>query len=322
MAKHFEAGDNVSISENVRLVGQEIRIGSDTHIHRGVAINSRVIVLGDESTIEDGLQFSGYGSRFEKNQAEKFLIGDNVFMGFRSRITAPMFSVGDYSVLHNNLSIYGPAGLTIGHNAWIGQETIVNTRRSVIMGDNVRIGARTQIWTHSASGELIEGAALYSEKEVVLEDNTWLNGSVTISPGVTVKSWSVVLTGAVLTKDTKPYHLYAGVPARDITDRIRPYNVLSLDDKYEVMRKLVKEFLSTRPEYSNRVFLVSGPEDVPSNIPDRDVLVILRDAKGNFAIKGNCVIDISTKKYRKVRSRIEMDFIKANLAHNARFVPI
>ena len=311
---------DVKIMDNCTIIGDKINIKSGTVIQAGVIINAEIINIGFDCTIKENCVFEGYGTRENKNSAHQFYIKDNVFIGKSTTINVPKFLIGDYGVIHS-MNIYGESPLEIGHNVWIGQETIINTRKIVMMGDNVRIGAKSQIYTHSASGEIIEGTQLFAEREVILEDNTWLNGSVVISPGVRVRSWSVVLIGSVLAKDTKEYHLYAGIPARDITEKIKPYKRLSLNEKYKLMKKFVKEFYEKNPQFTNKIFMFNNPKYVKEDMPNKDSIIIFKDASGKFNLKNNSVFDIKTKMYKKVRSEIEIDFIKQNLGHNFRFIP-
>ncbi len=321
-SEKLQIGNDVIVGDDVQLIGKEIQIGNNCEFQKSVLINSEKISIGEDNLIEQSFFFSGFGTGFEKCPAQVFKTGDNVFLGYQSRITVPFFSVGDFCILHNRLSIWGKSPIKIGHYAWIGQETLINTKKSVTMGNSVRIGTRSQISTHSASGEIIEGSTLYSEKEVVLEDNTWLNGSVIVSPGVRVRSWSVALPGSILTKDTEENHLYAGVPARDITEKLKPYNPTSLNDKFEIMKKLIKEFLVKKPQFTGKVILIENPDSLPDTVPDRDYLIIFKDAQNKFNVKKNSVFDLKTKKYNKVRSEIEIEFIQENEGFNARFLPL
>ena len=96
---------------------------------------------------------------------------------------------------------------------------------------------------------------------------------------------------------------------------------LTACSSFKLIYQLVDDFISEKPKYSGKIFLFCNPAKVPIQIPNKEVLIIFKDAKGTFDIKENSVFDIKTKKYRKMRSRIEISFIKANIGHNARFIP-
>src|SRR5690606_21616381 len=54
---------------------------------------------------------------------------------------------------------------------------------------------------------------------IVVEDDVWIAGRVTITAGVTIGRGSVIAAGAVVTRDIPPFSVAAGVPARVIRSR-------------------------------------------------------------------------------------------------------
>jgi tetrahydrodipicolinate N-succinyltransferase len=95
-------------------------------------------------------------------------------------------------------------------------------------------------------GELIEGCTIFKIAPVIIEDDVWLIGSFNIiSPGITVGKRSVILTGSVVTRDVPPYACVAGNPAKDITEKLHPYKQLTVEEKYEMMKSFMKEFVTT-----------------------------------------------------------------------------
>ncbi len=60
---------------------------------------------------------------------------------------------------------------------------------------------------------MIESAA-----PMTIEDNVWLGGGVTVTPGVTIGHDSVIGAGSVVTKDIPPGVVAAGVPCRVIRE--------------------------------------------------------------------------------------------------------
>lgn len=53
-------------------------------------------------------------------------------------------------------------------------------------------------------------------KDVVVEEDVWMGFNVTLLSGVTVGRGSTIAAGAVVTKDTPPYSVNGGVPAKFI----------------------------------------------------------------------------------------------------------
>jgi acetyltransferase-like isoleucine patch superfamily enzyme len=55
--------------------------------------------------------------------------------------------------------------------------------------------------------------------DVIIEDDCWLAANVVVMKGTRIAQGSVIGAGAVVTKDTEPYSINAGIPARIISER-------------------------------------------------------------------------------------------------------
>lgn len=103
----------------------------------------------------------------------------------------------------------------LGDNSGIGINCSVGG--TVIIGNNVMMGPRCTIYTknHEFSDVSIpmteQGMAL--EEPVVMGDDIWIGGNVTILPGVHIGSHSIIGACAVVTKDVPEYAIVAGNPA-------------------------------------------------------------------------------------------------------------
>lgn len=115
-----------------------------------------------------------------------------------------------------------PARLRIGSHTFIGHDAWVNARGGVCIGSDALIGPYCII--HSANHKFaskerpirLQGHDL---APVTIGDNVWVAARVTILPGVRVAEGSVIAAGAVVTKNTEAYGIYAGVPAIKIGER-------------------------------------------------------------------------------------------------------
>ncbi len=307
---------NVSFGHNVTIMAEEIEIGPNAFIGDNVSITSHRVKIGHNARIEQGTEIRGLGQAMVL-----FSMGDQALIGFDNQIFCPSFSIGDYSQLHNSGLNTGYKPLTIGHNCWIGQSTVLNCTEVLTIGNNVRIGTQSQLWTHVASGELLEGCTLFSSLPLVLEDDVWVVGGAVISPGLSVRRRSIIMTGAVLTKSTEPSHTYAGIPAKDVTDKLPFWNDVSVDDKMAMMEKFIGQFVDAHPKYKGRV--LSAPTDAEFTSQQDEVIAIFTsfDWKMGRIPSRVSVFDLTSKVYSKKRSEIETDFLKFNVGYRARFVP-
>lgn len=309
--------EGLNVGENVSIEGENVTILPGTRIEDNVSIAAKNIYIGNDSVIEKETKIKGLGS-----QMSNFYLGDNAFIGFRNQILVPDFRMGDYSQLHNSGLNSGYKKLTIGHNCWIGQNSILNSTQDLIIENNVRIGTQSQLWTHAASGELLEGCTLFTEAPLVLKDNVWIVGGAVISPGLTLEKSSIIMTGAVLTKSTIEGHTYAGLPAKDVTEKMNFWKRVSISDKLEMIRNFSKTFKNLNPQYSDKIFILNDDSDI-SKYDRRDVILIVPEVK-DFSVIENTkasIFDLSSKFYIKRRTKIEIDFIKYNLGYRARFIP-
>ncbi|CAH0530960.1 Galactoside O-acetyltransferase [Allocatenococcus thiocycli] len=104
----------------------------------------------------------------------------------------------------------------------IGNDTYLNfnTRfgvfdSRVIIGSKVLVGPNVSFET--ASHSLSITRELFT-KPIIIKDNVWIGAGSIIIQGVTIAEGSVIGAGSIVTNDTEPFSVYAGVPAKKIKD--------------------------------------------------------------------------------------------------------
>jgi hypothetical protein len=201
---------------------------------------------------------------------------------------------------------------------------VLNCAERLTLGNNVRMGG-SQIWTHVASGELLEGCRFFGEQPVTVEDNVWLMGfGHMVTPGVTLGRSSVIMAGSVVTRSTEPYHTYSGVPARDVTDKLPAWRPMSLDDKMAALRGFVREFVDQYPDAADGVHVLDTFDEAALDaLAGRPALVFVRDVALSSlrAPSEVSVFDVASKTYLKRRTELETRWIRFANGHRARFVP-
>jgi acetyltransferase-like isoleucine patch superfamily enzyme len=170
--------------------------------------------------------------------AKKITIGDNTYIGDNVQIILDEFEIGDYCKIHHHTNLHGYKPMKIGHNAWVGQYTIIDSIGGVNIGDNCGIGAHSQLWSHIKYGDPLQGCNYNMSSPLVVEDDVWFVGHCIVSP-ITAKSKSMALAGSVVTKDMEENRIYGGTPAKDLTDKILPqYTPLTLLQKWDIINQL------------------------------------------------------------------------------------
>lgn len=178
---------------------------------RGVMFGSGVILrhpcrirLGHRVVVSDGCVFDGRCSQ-----------GDDAVV------------LGNDVMLSNNVMLSSKDGLiSIGNNVGINAQTVIQSTNNcpVSIGNDCILGQGCLVigggsYDLSDPETLTRTSSIIDDGGVVLEDNVWLGGRVTVLGGVTVAQSSVVAAGAVVTRSLPPYSVSMGVPARVVRRR-------------------------------------------------------------------------------------------------------
>jgi acetyltransferase-like isoleucine patch superfamily enzyme len=219
---------------------------------------------------------------------DKLHIGDGVLICDNVTIEGPEVSIGDYTVIRENTQILGKSPVSIGMCCWIGQGCILDATDRMTIGDGVGIGAHSQLWTHIRFGDPVEGCLWNSTKPMLIEDDVWFVGHCLVSP-IHAKKKSMAMLGSVVSKDMTENHIYAGIPAKDITEKIGPqYKIRSVDEKYQSMVDELNLFAHSH-DVSGRIQIV---KDWPAD-PSPEI----------------SYFNVATRQYTKILSEIEIDFM-------------
>lgn len=119
---------------------------------------------------------------------------------------------------------YG-SNITVGDNFYANVNCCILDCAKVTFGNNVWLGPNVSIYTPEHCFDHEERTAGYEHSlPVVVGDNVWICGGVTIVAGVTIGANSVIGAGSVVTKDIPEGVLAVGNPAkvlRKITEKDR-----------------------------------------------------------------------------------------------------
>lgn len=245
-------------------------------------------------------------------------IGDNNIINDNTRIFIHgKFNMGDWNVLHNDMLLMAEQHLYIGHNCWFGQNTILDGAGGLVIGNGVRVGMYSQVWTHVASGEQIEGCTLYSKRETIIEDDVWLVGSCIVGSGLKLGWRSVALINSVLTKDTLPDRAYAGSPAK-LMEKAKFYVEKSLDEKFDLLSSWLNNFVLMNSNLTlknlNSKFLIL------ENMETKEKVIFSKN-NYNEIKKSESVFYLEDKTFIKTNSLLERQVYKYLYNNKARFLP-
>lgn len=151
--------------------------------------------------------------------------------------------IGNYvivnsSVLSNEAGITHPtfivavtpkSKIIIGDNCGISGASIV-ARESIIIGQNVLIGAGVCIWDNDfhplfADERQSTQDSLIKSRPVIIENNVFIGAHTIVLKGVTVGKNAIIGAGSVVTKDVLENDIVAGNPARRIKGANKQFDI-------------------------------------------------------------------------------------------------
>lgn len=277
------------------------QIDSSAKIHPNV-------VMGEYNKIGKNVVIEILGN----NKEVAVNIGDNNIINDNTRIFIHgKLEIGDWNVFHNDILIMAETDMKIGHNCWFGQNTILDAAGGLEIGNGVRVGMYSQIWTHVASGEQIEGCILYSKRKTIIEDDVWLVGSCIVGSGLHLGKRSIALINSVLTKDTEAGRVYAGSPAK-LMEKANFYKEVTLPEKLSMLNVWAEEFCNENKEVE-----LKKEEKQTILKTDKDTMLFTIGEKTNSP----GVFFLTDKTYNKSNSELERRFYKYLYNNKARFIP-
>lgn len=231
--------------------------------HEKYDIYADEIHIGKGVRIAEGVTISG-GYDYATSSmipAKKVVIGDGVFLAANIEVICPSIEIGDYTMIRENTMISGYKEAKIGSCCWFGQGCILNTHGGLYIGNGVGIGAGSQLWSHIRFGDTLQGCKWESVKPMVVEDDVWFVGHCLVSP-IHAKAKSMAMLGSVVTRDMEENHIYAGVPAKDLTDKLgTQYDEVSVEKKYEVMSQQLETFHAKYPDLPKTIRIIKNTEE-------------------------------------------------------------
>lgn len=126
-------------------------------------------------------------------------------------------SIGDKVVIYAKCRFRYPCKISIGDGSIIGDDSWIDGRGGLQIGDDCNLSSEVRIWT--AQHNVQSPDFSYEQKPVVIDNRAWISSNTVILPGIHVGEGAVIASGAVVTKNVEAYGIYAGVPAQRIGTR-------------------------------------------------------------------------------------------------------
>lgn len=194
-------------------------------------IRSSLVVLWlrmQGADVGQGVYFGGFPNILLRDGAtlHNLTIGDSVI--FDARVYIRIRKSGKL-IVEDNVRICAEVWLVTANSSAlrVGARTVVGPYNILNGGHGLDIGADCLLAGFvyccssdhgTAKDELIRKQGFVGAP-IVIGDDSWIGGHANICKGVHMANGSVVGAGSVVTSDTSPYSINAGVPARKIGER-------------------------------------------------------------------------------------------------------
>jgi len=129
-------------------------------------------------------------------------------------------SVSENITVESGVFLGDARDIEIGRNVQINEDCWI---RNVSIGEDVMLAPRVMVLNYGHNAESVDvpmnsqGVRVYPR--TVIENDVWVGAAAIVMPGVKVCTGSIVAAGSIVTKDTEPYSVVGGNPARLIKYR-------------------------------------------------------------------------------------------------------
>jgi maltose O-acetyltransferase len=150
-------------------------------------------------------------------------ISTSPFFPYRLRVSFLRFTgcvIGEFCGIEPQVH-FDDLDISIGNHVYINRGGFFGRGGKITIGDYVRIGPYVRVLsgTHGIAASTIRRDPTDNiAKHTIIGRGCWIGVGVTILGGVKVGDGCVLAAGAVVTANTSPNSVYAGVPARKIRD--------------------------------------------------------------------------------------------------------
>ncbi|KAJ6009211.1 hypothetical protein N7522_004227 [Penicillium canescens] len=124
-------------------------------------------------------------------------------------------SVGSNIHLEPPIFVDYGCNISVGNNFYANFHTTMLDCSLIIIGDRVSFGPNVSILgaTHETSVQSRRDGLEFA-REVLIANDCWIGGGVTILAGITIGEGCTIGAGAIVTKNIPPFSVAVGIPAR------------------------------------------------------------------------------------------------------------
>jgi putative colanic acid biosynthesis acetyltransferase WcaF len=119
--------------------------------------------------------------------------------------------------INRTVKIDHPWNLEMGHLSSLGNKSWIYCLDKITIGEKCCVGEHSYLITGSHNVKSVNFEMI--TKPIIIEDGCWVATGVYILPGVTLREYSVVAAKSLVLKNTEPFDIVGGNPAKFIKKR-------------------------------------------------------------------------------------------------------
>jgi len=121
------------------------------------------------------------------------------------------------STIHIGANFFNPSNVFIGHDTIVGDHCFMDGRAPLKIGNHV--GIASQVLIYNDEHDINSPDYGNSFGPVEIGDYVFIGPRAIILPNIKIGKGAVIAAGAIVTKDIPDFEIWAGVPAKKISDR-------------------------------------------------------------------------------------------------------
>ena len=163
-------------------------------------------------------------SAYKKQRyCRSYNIDKSVSIGFKAKCLAlkrHQITVSKNSCIHCVMTCSANGSISVGSYCSIRYNTTIESENSVLIGNYVVISNNSHPTSAKERKIMLESGEYGSlwawdnsvSSPIIIEDHVWIGRNAMILKGVTIGEGSIIASGAIVTKNVKPYSLCYGNP--------------------------------------------------------------------------------------------------------------
>lgn len=125
--------------------------------------------------------------------------------------------IGKRVKIYPNVKIWFPSNLTVGDSSCLGREVRCYNQGKITIKKNVIISDSTHLCASSHDYNKPTFPLLLLP--ITIEESCWVCADAFVGPGVKLKTGTIIGARSCITKNTKPWSIYIGNPAKFLKNR-------------------------------------------------------------------------------------------------------